>query len=320
MSLSDTIYLEQFGNITIQISEDGLFQTISDSNTNSEFLITIRSLDCNLISHLLYHHCTVGYDLWTYERRIFFLKDVFNKTHPGFSIEIHDVINNNLLFSKNYHGSKKFKCLDLKSKDGDITYQPYHTFFNDDYFLDNFKIKDNDVVYDLGANIGAFSIACSNYNVKKIYAFEPHPEIFGYLSYNLDKYGKNATTFNNAVDSTFKKVKFGSTDWTVGSKISDTGTFEVDAINLEKFVANNNLELPTYFKIDIEGAEYTFFENTSNEFFKNVHSIFFEFHYNDGINVSKIINRFKNLGYKLMHKENALDHNLSHMNTIYLNK
>ena len=224
------------------------------------------------------------------------------------------------MFSKNYHGSKKFKCLDLKSKDGDITYQPYHTFFNDDYFLDNFKIKDNDVVYDLGANIGAFSIACSNYNVKKIYAFEPHPEIFGYLSYNLGEYGKNATTFNNAIDSTFKKVKFGTTESTVGSKISDTGTFEVDAINLEKFVANNNLELPTYFKIDIEGAEYMFFENTSDDFFKNVHSIFFEFHNNNGTNVLKIINRFKNLGYNVNHIENALDHNLSHMNTIYINK
>jgi hypothetical protein len=75
MSLSDTIYLEKFGNITIKISEDGLFQTISDSNTNCEFLITIRSLDSNLISHLLYHHCTVGYDLWTYERRLFLIKD-----------------------------------------------------------------------------------------------------------------------------------------------------------------------------------------------------------------------------------------------------
>ena len=79
MSLSDTIYLEQFGNITIQISEDGLFQTISDSNTNCEFLITIRSLDCNLISHLLYHHCTVGYDLWTYNHHLYFIKEVFNK-------------------------------------------------------------------------------------------------------------------------------------------------------------------------------------------------------------------------------------------------
>lgn len=320
MSLTDTFYIEKFGNITINISDDGTFQTVNDNNINCEFLITIRSLDSNLISHLMYHHCPVGYNSWTYNHRLFYIKEVFDKIHPGFSIEINDVNNNDILYSKNYHGSKKFRCLDLKSKSGDITYPPYHTFFNDEYFLDNFKIKDDDVVYDLGANIGAFSIACSNYNVKKIYAFEPHPEVFECLSYNLNRYGKNATIFNNAIDSTFKKVKFGTTESTVGSKISDTGAFEVDAVNLEKFVTNNNLELPTFLKIDIEGAEYTFFESTSNDFFRNVHGIFFEFHYNDGANVSKIINRFENLGYKLSHRENALDHNLSHMNTIYLNK
>jgi FkbM family methyltransferase len=320
MSFTDTIYLEKFGKLTINISDDGAFQTINDGSINCEFLITLRSLDSNLISNVMYHHCTVGYDLWTYNNPIYYIQNIVKKIHPGFSIEIHDVITNDLLFSKNYHGAKKFRCLDLKSKDGDVTYPSYHTFFYDDHFLDNFNIKDGDVVYDMGANIGAFSIACSNYNVKKIYAFEPHPEIFDHLSYNLDKYGKNATSFNNAIAGMFSKVKFGTKETTVGSSISDNGTFEVDTINLEKFVASNNLELPTYLKIDIEGAEYDFFENTSDDFFKNVRSIFFEFHHNNGSNVSKIIDRFKKLGYTLSHKENALDHNLSHMNTIYLNK
>ena len=320
MSFTDTIYLEKFGKLTINISDDGIFQTINDGSINCEFLITLRSLDSNLISNVMYHHCTVGYDLWTYNNPIYYIQNIVKKIHPGFSIEIHDVITNDLLFSKNYHSAKKFRCLDLKSKDGDVTYPSYHTFFYDDHFLDNFNIKDGDVVYDMGANIGAFSIACSNYNVKKIYAFEPHPEIFDHLSYNLDRYGKNATSFNNAIAGTFSKVKFGTKKTTVGSSISDNGTFEVDPINLEKFVSSNNLELPTYLKIDIEGAEYDFFENTSDDFFKNVRSIFFEFHHNNGSNVSKIIDRFKNLGYTLSHKENALDHNLSHMNTIYLNK
>jgi len=320
MSFTDTIYLEKFGKLTINISDDGVFQTINDGSINCEFLITLRSLDSNLISNVMYHHCTVGYDLWTYNNPIYYIQNILKKIHPGFSIEIHDVNTNDLLFSKNYHGVKRFRCLDLKSKDDDITYPSFHTFFYDDYFLDNFNIKDGDVVYDMGANIGAFSIACSNYNVKKIYAFEPHPEIFDHLSYNLDKYGKNATSFNKAIAGTFSKVKFGTKETTVGSSISDNGTFEVDTINLEKFVASNNLELPTYLKIDIEGAEYDFFENTSDDFFKNVRSIFFEFHHNNGSNVLKIIDRFKNLGYTLSHKENALDHNLSHMNTIYLNK
>jgi FkbM family methyltransferase len=166
----------------------------------------------------------------------------------------------------------------------------------------------------------AFSIACSNFDIKQIYAFEPHPELSQYLNDNLNRYGKNTKVFNNAISSEFKKVRFGTTESTVASRIRNEGEFEVDAINLEKFVIDNNLELPTYLKIDIEGAEYEFFENTSDNFFKNVRSIFFEFHCNDGVNLLKIIDRFKNLGYKLSHKDNALDHNLSHMNTVYLNK
>lgn len=317
MSILDKIHLNDFGELIIEITNDGIFSTKNNSSVNYEFYIVIKSLDSNLTSHLMYHHCPIGYDLWTYNNNIFYINE---ENHPGICIEIYDKTNKELIFSKNYHNSKKYRCLELESKRFDVTYPSYHTFFNDTYFLQNFKIKDDDIVYDLGANIGAFSIACSNYNVKKIYAFEPHPEIYGCLNYNLNRYGKNCTTFNNAISDDFKTVKFGSSDSTVASSIKDDGTFEVESINLEKFVYKNNLDLPTYLKLDIEGAEYDFFENTSDEFIKNVHSIFFEFHNNNGSNLSKIINRLVNLGYKINHTENALDYNMSHMNTVYFNK
>jgi FkbM family methyltransferase len=317
MSILDKIHLNDFGELIIEITNDGIFSTKNNSSVNYEFYIVIKSLDSNLTSHLMYHHCPIGYDLWTYNNNIFYINE---ENHPGICIEIYDKTNKELIFSKNYHNSKKYRCLELESKRFDVTYPSYHTFFNDTYFLQNFKIKDDDVVYDLGANIGAFSIACSNYNVKKIYAFEPHPEIYGCLNYNLNRYGKNCTTFNNAISDDFKTVRFGSSDSTVASSIKDDGAFEVESINLEKFVYKNNLDFPTYLKLDIEGAEYDFFENTSDEFIKNVHSIFFEFHNNNGSNLSKIINRLVNLGYKINHTENALDYNMSHMNTVYFNK
>lgn len=317
MSILDKIHLNDFGDLIIEITNEGIFSTKNNSSVNYEFYIVIKSLDSNLTSHLMYHHCPIGYDLWTYNNNIFYINE---DNHPGICIEIYDKTNKELIFSKNYHNSKKYRCLELESKRFDVTYPSYHTFFNDTYFLQNFKIKDDDVVYDLGANIGAFSIACSNYNVKKIYAFEPHPEIYGCLNYNLNRYGKNCTTFNNAISDDFKTVKFGTSESTVASSIKDDGAFEVESINLEKFVYKNNLDLPTYLKLDIEGAEYDFFENTSDEFIKNVHSIFFEFHNNNGSNLSKIINRLVNLGYKINHTENALDYNMSHMNTVYFNK
>lgn len=318
MYLTDKITVDGFGELTFEINDDGVFKTINDPNKNFEFLIVVKSLDSNLTSHLMYHHCPVGFDMWTYSYNIFYITDY---QHPGIRIEIYDAVNKQLLFSKSYHRTKKYRCLELKSNQFDVTYPPYHTFFNDEYFLKQFNVRDDDVVYDLGANIGAFSIACSNYDVRKIYAFEPHPEIFGYLEYNLDRYAKNVTVYNTAISGKFCKLNFGNTDHgTTSARIRNDGAYSVSAINLESFAMQNKLEIPTYLKIDIEGEEYNFFENTTDEFFRNTHTIFLEFHYNNGSNLLKIINRFKNLGYTLNHVEDALDHTKSHMNTVYLTK
>lgn len=320
MFISDRVSVPNFGELTINVCENGTFSTINDFSINFEFIIVIKSLDTSLITHVMYHHCPVGYNTWTYNNKLYFIKDIINKKHPGFSIEIYDNSMQTLLLSKNYHGTKNFVCLDLRSKHLDVTYPPYHTFFYDENFKNNCVIKDNDIVYDLGANIGVFSLYCSNFNVKKIYAFEPHPEVLPFITYNLYKYGKNVKIFNKAISDKFETVKFDNREFTVGSSITENGKFEVDAVNLEEFVLNNNLELPTFLKIDIEGAEYVFFENTSDNFFKNVRSIFFEFHHNDGVNVLKIVERFKKLGYEINHEPNAFDQNLSHMNTVYFNK
>jgi len=317
MFVCDNINLVGFGDLKIQIDENGEFCTFNKFDINYEFYIVIKSLDSNLISNLMYHHCPIGYDFWKYNHSIYYIQDVINKIHPGICLEIYDKDKKQLIFSKKYRSFYKYKCVELQSKKFDITYPSYYTFFNDSYFLQNFTVKDGDVVYDLGANIGAFSIACSNYEVKKIYSFEPHPEIYDCLNYNLNVYGKNCTAYNRAISDKFKKVKFGNTETTVGSSINENGTFDVDVINLEQFVLENNLELPTYLKIDIEGSEYEFFENTSDNFFEKVHSIFFEFHNNNGTNVLKVVNRLLNLGFKMNHTEDAFDHSISHMNTVY---
>lgn len=328
MIIQDTIFIQDFGNITFEFNDRGYLNTFKHSiDLNAEFIIAIVSLDCNLTSNIIYHHCTPGYSSWHYTRQINFLKNLSKINHPGFRMEIYDRFFENKLFEKNYHFTKKFKCINLNSVRSDLCYDPYYTFFYDEYFLKNFTIKDDDVVYDLGANLGTFSIACSNYDVKKIYAFEPNDTSFKLLQKNCELYSKNTTCFQKAISDSFKTVILGGEEkGSIGHKILDENEREVsnklecNAINLEQFVYENNLELPTYLKVDIEGSEYDFFNNTSDNFFKNTHCIFLEFHNNDGINVKKIIDRFINLNYKLTCDEFALDFQKSHMNTLYLLK
>lgn len=312
--IEDTFRLNQFGDITLSFHEDGSFFVYNDANLDVEFLMIIKSLDSNLTSNVCHVNCIKNFNVWHFSYKI----TCISKNHPGISVEIYDM-SKNLLFKRNYHKTKNYRCLNLNSDPWDCSYSPYQTFFNDEYFLSKFSIKDDDIVYDLGANVGAFSLACSNYDIKKIYAFEPVEFTFNYLKYNCEKYGKNVTCFNKAITKDFDKlimsgdssVDFSLTNLNLSTRIT------CQTINLEKFVHLNNLELPTYLKVDIEGSEYIFFENTSDDFFKNVHSIFFEFHFNDGNNVQKIIDRFKNLGYKLICNDNVLNH---HMGTVYFIK
>ena len=86
------------------------------------------------------------------------------------------------------------------------------------------------------------------------------------------------------------------------------GIIEVQGINLEEYVIENMLPLPTVLKVDIEGSEYEFFENTSDAFFENTTQMILEFHNNSsGIakldEINKIIKRFLNLGYSVQMKE-----------------
>lgn len=301
MILSDTVFLsDEMGTINIVIDDYGKTVFYSDSNRYVCIYVIIKSLDTNLTVNAMFVDCPIGYDMWTFGENFFLAGNM--DFHPGLKIEIYNPRGKKLI-EKYYHRDKRYKCISLRSNKDSFAHQSYHTFFNDRFFLDNLSIKDNDVVYDLGANIGAFSLACSNYNISKIYAFEPHAETFGYLCYNTERYGTNVTCFQKAICDDFKKVSFGgiSSTCSLGYGIisdNDLKKDEVYGINLEQFVKANSLMLPSYLKIDIEGAEYSFFDSTSDSFFQNTHSIFFEFHRNDGSNLNSILNRFNNMGYR----------------------
>lgn len=62
----------------------------------------------------------------------------------------------------------------------------------DGYLQHGIEIKDNDVIFDVGANIGIFGIrAAQNHSNVTIYCFEPIPDIAEVLSKNAETLGKN---------------------------------------------------------------------------------------------------------------------------------
>ncbi len=74
----------------------------------------------------------------------------------------------------------------------------YNEIFNEHTYLQHdIKINENAVIFDVGANIGLFSLYIKqNYPTSIIYAFEPSPEIHHILNSNLTEFGQSAKTFN----------------------------------------------------------------------------------------------------------------------------
>lgn len=117
------------------------------------------------------------------------------------------------------------------------------------------------VIIDIGANIGLFSVAlgklCSEAD---IHAFEPVPSTFDILNKNINRnYLSNVITHNSAIADDQKKVHI-STDMNASQKNrilkkETEGSHEVEAISIDYFCAKNNFNKVAFVKIDVEGAE-----------------------------------------------------------------
>ncbi|HSE17009.1 MAG TPA: amino acid adenylation domain-containing protein [Pyrinomonadaceae bacterium] len=86
----------------------------------------------------------------------------------------------------------------------------YKEIFEDQIYLKHgISLKDGDCIFDVGANIGMFSLfagqACRN---ARIYAFEPIPPTYKVLSANTFLYGLNVKTFQCGLSSDSKSETF----------------------------------------------------------------------------------------------------------------
>jgi FkbM family methyltransferase len=165
-------------------------------------------------------------------------------------------------------------------------------WFDKSYFPNNFYTpKSEDVIVDLGANIGLFTIQAAQINPKaRIAAFEPFSENFECLSKNISNFGfKNVTLHTHAISSHYEQgliVETGdrSLDHQLikqSEKTSDmSNCAPINVIPLEgmfDIIKANEISL---LKVDIEGAEHDVFESTSENTLKRIDRIALEYHDN----------------------------------------
>ena len=82
-------------------------------------------------------------------------------------------------------------------------------WFTKDYTMPEFEIKNNDVVIDIGAHVGLFSLFVSQFcKDGKIYCFEPVKENYEILLDNIDLNKiKNIISLNLAVSKKSRKYR-----------------------------------------------------------------------------------------------------------------
>lgn len=123
------------------------------------------------------------------------------------------------------------------------------------------SLRDDDVVWDVGANVGVFSVlAAGRLPPERVVAIEPHPENVDRLRENLDRNGRDATVRRLALDDERGRAELGvsSPDGTGAFGVLD-GTTERRRIAVrtdrgDSLVAEG-VPAPTVLKVDVQGAE-----------------------------------------------------------------
>jgi FkbM family methyltransferase len=115
------------------------------------------------------------------------------------------------------------------------------------------------VVYDLGANVGYYTLLCSMLAGPRgrVVAFEPLPRNLDFLKRHLAlNRVENAVVIEAAVAERGGTVRFEEAASTSKGRIGADGALEVRSVALDELIARERLPQPDLLKIDIEGGEF----------------------------------------------------------------
>jgi len=183
----------------------------------------------------------------------------------------------------------------------------YEIFIREDYK----NIENNDIVVDIGSNIGLFTLYAASMGAKKVYSIEPIKETYEYLKFNT-KDLSNIQVFNFGIGAKNEEVEFLTGEVSsISGKKELTENIEhywglnrkkekVTIKNVNDFISENNINYIDYLKIDCEGAELEFFETIDKDFLKHkIKKITGEIHINsigiEGYNF--IVKTLKDCGF-----------------------
>jgi FkbM family methyltransferase len=164
----------------------------------------------------------------------------------------------------------------------------YEVFFRKVYNPVRLAVEPEDIVVDLGANVGVFSLFAAQRTRNTIHAIEPFPENVEFLNRNFKANGlQNAVSHRLAITDHVGSAKLFLTEITGGHLLFDHDIsgplreyIEVPAVTLKEFMDDNELGHIDYLKVDCEGSEGAILSSTPEEYLRRIKKIGMEFHDN----------------------------------------
>ena len=189
-------------------------------------------------------------------------------------------------------------------------------------WIKNFSKDKKIVFYDIGANVGSYSLVAAHYvcNDSKIYSFEPVSSNFTELCENIhiNNFNNKITPFNIALSNNDGIDDFLLNQYNSGSAMhigldnrltslqnkSDlvSNKFYLNKLKLDTFINNKNFLFPNYIKIDVDGHEFEILKGAVKTLKNsNCRSIILEIDENDEI-TKEIDDLLVSLNFKLANK------------------
>ncbi|MDD2509189.1 MAG: FkbM family methyltransferase [Aliarcobacter skirrowii] len=135
------------------------------------------------------------------------------------------------------------------------------------YYNQNCQPENGDVLIDGGAFVGDTIISLNRTKLEKlkIYSFEPDNNNYDRLKFEAEKSRFLVTTINLGLWSHKTELRFKSSDEIVGygCKIEEEGDIIINTTSIDEYCSLNNI-VPTFIKLDVEGAEAETIEGAKN--------------------------------------------------------
>ena len=261
-----------------------------------------------------------------------FLQKIFNKKFLFF---LKDLIENKSYTEKEISNKKIFFFTP-----NSITKWRVDTLFSKEpetiNWIDSFDDRDNFIVWDIGANIGLYSIyAASKFKKIFVVSFEPSTSNVRVLSRNISINNLQEKVIINQLPLSERENQYmllnerefieGYAENTYGKKIDFTGkkfnpknTYKILGSSIKYLISQNILKLPNYMKIDVDGIEHLILKGAGDYLSdKRLKSISIEINENFTEQYDQVFEIMKKSNFNFKHKKRASEFFIGNHSKIY---